>query len=1070
MPWFQPAAFFLVRTPLLPAATFLQLTTPQRAEDGPISEQALRKQRGLCQQELLQRARDPFIQQALAVASPSLLAGIARLRPDDDSRRTRRVFSRLLRYLTRMSTRPTPFGLFSGVAMGQFGKRPLLQMASPVLKALRTRPDMSWVLALIQYIEQEKAFLPDLHVVTNHNILFNGTRAHLPYADIYGQADNASIHVQVTQPMLYALQLTQEPLPYQELIQRLQIQYPQVTPPLLEQFVGQLWEHHFLQSNLRPPLTDTSPAHYLLQQLPDTPALTTIKETIAQVLHQLAAFDQAPSSDLLHNIRETQKRLSATQHDDNLQTDTALALTASGLPDEIGHAACRAAEILFRQSQRRGLQHLHEYRQAFLEKYGPYTEIPLLELLSEGQGLGAPPTYQFPPRSFALPSQAQPTTSSRRDSVLTRLVMQAVNDHASEIVLNDDLLQQLERQPINATELPHSVEIYLQIQAASREALLQGDWRAVIGPNCGSPGGGRTFGRFCDILGVETRQQLQQFIEQEEALAPDSVFAELTYLPVRARAANVALRPRLRRYEIAVGVMPAVETEQLITLDDLVVGIRDNRFYLRSLRLGKEVRVCEGHMLNAQNAPNVCRFLAEIGGDARPAFTPFDWGRLATAPFLPRVVSDHLILSPAQWNLTAATLAPATLESCDLEKYQAAQRWRQSWHVPRYVYWTQADNRLLLDLEHPCTIDELFSELDHMQPDHYLTLQEMQPGFEDLWLDDGTATNRYIAEIVVPVVRTQLAQVSPRQIQSSLIRPVEPALRNAYPGGEWVYIKLFCEPDAQNEVIVQHITPFLERLRLLRLFDRWFFIRYVERDTHIRLRLHAHDAQSASQLLLLTLQWAGQLAEQGVIEQYALDTYSREIERYGGPESMATLEHFFTTDSELSSNLIQALHTHTITLDPLEVAVLSLDFLFAAWGSRPEQKQRCISHATDPVRYKNDFRARRRLLCELLEPWEQTSDLQISEQRQAILNCLQPQQTTIREIAAQIRELEEAGQLWTSYDDLLASIAHMHINRLIGIQRHQEQHIYGLWLLTLESLQSRKRARQQTGSFHHQHS
>jgi thiopeptide-type bacteriocin biosynthesis protein len=1070
MPWFQSASFFLVRTPLLPAATFLQLTASQRAEEPlsgcTISEQALRERREQCQQKLLQRVQEPLIQQALAIASPSLLEGIVRLRPDDDSRRTRRVFSRLLRYLIRMSTRSTPFGMFSGVAMGQFSTRSSLQLESPVLKSLRTRPDMSWVLALIQYIEQEPAFLPDLHVMTNQNIVFNGTRAHLPYADIYGQADNSSIHVHVTQPMLYTLQLAQEPLPYHELVHQLQVHYPQAQPPLLAQFVKQLWDHHFLQSNLRPPLTDTSPTHYLLHHLPDTPALQAVKEQIAQVLHMIAAFDHAPDGErvsILRAVRQAQKQMPATQHDDNLQTDTALALASSNLPDEIGHAACRAAELLFRQSQSRGLQHLNEYRQAFLEKYGPHTEIPLLELLSEGKGLGAPPTYQYPPRSFALPSQAPAISSSRRDAALTRLVMQTVNEHAQEIVLSDELLQQLEMQSLKEAELPLSVEIYLQIQAASQEALQQGKWRAAISPNCGSPAGGRTFGRFCDMLGCDAQQHLQQFIKQEEALTPHIIFAELTYLPVRARAANVALRPRLRQYEIAVGVTPSVEPEHLIALDDLVVGIRDNRFYLRSLRLGKEVQVCEGHMLNAQNAPNVCRFLAEIGRDARPMLTPFDWGRLATAPFLPRVVSQQLILSPAQWNLTAATLAPATLESGDVEKYQAVQLWRQCWHVPRYVYWTQADNRLLLDLEHPCTIDELFIELNHMPSDTRLTVQEMLPGFEDLWLNDGNPASTYIAEIVVPIVRTQLSSA---QLQPAPQQPVERSLRNAYPGNEWVYIKLFCESDAQNEVITQHIIPFIERLRPFHLFDRWFFIRYIERDTHIRLRLHAHNTQSATSLLLMTLQWANQLAHNEVIEHYDLDTYIREIERYGGPENIVALERFFTADSELTAALLQRLQTQTITLDPLEVAVLSLDFLFAAWGSTPEQKQCCISRFTDLARYKNDFRAKRRLLCELLEPWERTSDLQISEQRQHILNCLRPQQAAIQAIAAHIREQEAASTLWTSYDDLLASIAHMHINRLIGVQRQREQRIYGFWLLTLESLQSRKRAQQTILSQH----
>ena len=1068
--WFKPASFFLLRIPLLPAATFLQLTTQQRDKDATqtntASEQVLLKQREECQKLILQFVQELLIHQALAVASPSLLEGLARLQPYNHSRRTRRVFSRLLRYLIRMSTRPTPFGMFSGVALGHFGERPSLQLDAPILKSIRTRPDMSWVLALIQRIEQEASFLSDLQVVTNQNVIFNGPRAQLPCADVYGQSDNSSIYVHITPPVQFALKMTQESLPYQQLIHGLKRQYPQIEQPLIEQFVKQLWDHHFLQSNLRPPLTDISPVHYILQHLPKTPALKPLREMVEQVLYQCSEFDHAQNAaesiTILRNLRQMQKELSMTQNDGNLQTDATLKLASTDLPVEIGKVACRAAEVLFRQSQVRGVQQLHEYRQVFLEKYGSYAEVPLLELLSAENGLGAPPTYQYPPRTFALQSRTMPASTTHRDAILTQLVMQAVNEHTQEIVLTDAILQRIEKDAIKEEDLPLSIEIYLQIQARSREALQQGEWRAVISPNCGSPAGGRTFGRFCDMLGPETKQLLQELIQQEEQLAPDIVFAELTYLPIRARTANVTIRPRLRRYEIAVGITPSVEPENLIKLDDLVVGIRNERFYLRSLRLDKEVRVCEGHMLNAQNAPNVCRFLAEIGRDARPMFTSFDWGKLATAPFLPRVVYHQLIISLAQWNLTLDMLAPAILESNDQEKYQAIQRWRQNWHVPRYVYWTKTDNRLLLDLEHPCTIDELFMELEDIQPDGNLTLQEMQPGFEDLWLDDGNSANRYIAEIVVPLLRTRSAQVSPGGTPVLAVQPVEHAIRNAYPGDEWIYIKLYSSLESHNEIITRHITPFIQQCRQLGLIDQWFFIRYIDTEAHIRLRLHARGSHVVAPLLLMGLQWAKQLAQQAIIQHYDLDTYAREIERYGGPESIEVLERFFTEDSELSSSLIKALQVGEITLDQAEVAVLSLDFLFESWGLDKEQRQLCMSRSIDPTRYKSEFRAKRRLLCELIEPWERTHDPSASENRQRILNCLLPRQTTIRQIATHIHGQAAEGKLWVAYDDLLASIAHMHINRLIGIQRQQEQRIYSLWLLALESLRSRQQAKRES--------
>ncbi len=92
-----------------------------------------------------------------------------------------------------------------------------------------------------------------------------------------------------------------------------------------------------------------------------------------------------------------------------------------------------------------------------------------------------------------------------------------------------------------------------------------------------------------------------------------------------------------------------------------MVGVRYGRFYVRSLRLGKQVRVGQGHMLNTLLAPNVCRFLTEIANHGQPALSPFDWGTLAAAPFLPRLnmkvgPSATVVIAPARWQLQAETI------------------------------------------------------------------------------------------------------------------------------------------------------------------------------------------------------------------------------------------------------------------------------------------------------------------------------------------------------------------------------------------------------------------------------
>src|SRR6266852_9809966 len=63
-----------------------------------------------------------------------------------------RIRAKLLRFLIRMSTRPTPFGLFAGVALGHWGAiTDLALSAEPPRTA--TRPDMAWLLPFVQKLE-----------------------------------------------------------------------------------------------------------------------------------------------------------------------------------------------------------------------------------------------------------------------------------------------------------------------------------------------------------------------------------------------------------------------------------------------------------------------------------------------------------------------------------------------------------------------------------------------------------------------------------------------------------------------------------------------------------------------------------------------------------------------------------------------------------------------------------------------------------------------------------------------------------------------------------------------------
>ena len=1073
-PLYTAAGFYMLRAPTLPAGIFTRISTSghlalESAHQDDVAR--LREQQEMCSQVLSDLSARPQIRQAVAVASPSLQEGLERLQRGEGSpAQQKRARAGLLRYLIRMSTRPTPFGLFSGVAAGDFADETRVHLASPVIARFRTRPDMSWLLTVLRSLEADVTLVKQLRVQLNQTTYLAGERAVLPFADTYGEGDNRAISLRATAVVRTVFDLARRFIPYTELSSALQQAYPRATNEQIERVLWQLWEHHFLISDLHPPLTDARPDEYVRDYLTGIEGIDTIKTGLSRVLEGASALDRAgigaPTS-LITTLARDQAEVFPPEKKEMLplQIDTALHVKSPTLHQSIGQSAARIAEFLLRQTPAaEGPRHLLEYQSLFLEKYGEHAEVPLLDLLSPEKGLDAPAGYEKPPRAYHRPSQRQSSTVDSRDQLLLRLIADAVNTHSLEVELTDEIQKRLERWSPQREKAPLSLEIYLQLHAASREAIDRGEWAAVLGRNCGAHGG-RTFGRFFDLLDERGQESLRDLTRREEALQPDVIFAELSYQPSQARAANVATRPPLRSYEIAVGTTPSVPPERVISLNDLVVGARAGHFYLRSLRLGKQVRVCQTHMLNVLPAPNACRFITEIASHGQPMLSPFDWGVAADSPFLPRLVikagpSSKLVIAPACWQLQAEAISAHGEGPQEIRWFRGLQHWRTQWRVPRYVYLVEMDNRLLLDLENPLMAAELYDELRKNDGQYRVTLDELLPDFEHLWLRDEQGAG-YFSEIVVPLLRADAGTPvslpspgTPARTFSPPPRVISSIDRSCFPGERWVYLKLYAAPSQQGELLANSMRQLVQDLQNQQMLDRWFFIRYADPEPHLRLRFHTREGVEPVSILPAVFSWCLQLARRGQIQRYALDTYEREVERYGGPEAMDLLEQAFTADSVLVSDLLAFQQIHRLTLEPLLIVVFTLDHLFASWGYQFSQRQEWTRGASEKYAFSKEFRSQRKLYCDLLTP-RGPLDGDLEEQRRLLLEIAGPHEPFFRELGGQVRQLAGAENLWVSEDSILSSLAHMHVNRLLGSDRDREQQIYAFWRHTLDSLERR---------------
>lgn len=1069
---YTPAGFYLLRTPALSAQIVTQFAQAAPALDTwaalPQHEQVASfeqaRQHGYKQvHELL--AYSTCLQAAVAVASHDLAASITRLPPSDHALtpRAQRTYSRLLRYIMRMSTRPTPFGLFSGVALGTFTTQTTLKLRTPVFHHVRVRPDMGWLLALIQQLEQDLDLLPQMRVVSNALAVVCGTRLLLPSADVYGQQENRSLSLRYLPLVQVIRENTRQPVAYAQLVTLVHQAFPHVPEARVHQLLQQLWNTRVLLSTLRPPFTNVEPTTFLIEQLHTMPAAHAVQQVLETLLHAVADSHHRSMDTFTQQMSvlvARQKKLLPGYTLAPLQVDAALHVQAPAIHQQIAEAAANAAELLLRVGTHpQGSQALRQYRSAFIQKYG-LAEVPLLQLLSEEGGLGVPSTYTQPPRAYALPESAAQSSEQEhtRERVLSTLLAQALRTQRNEMQLSDAHLKALSHwEPSRAHPAPALLDVFCQIHATSCEEIDQGNWLLVL---TGITLGGRSMGRFVDLLGESAYTHLQTLLHAREALFPDVLFADLHYLPTDARCGNVALHPPFHAYEIAVNTMPLRPPEQVISLDELVVGVREQRFYVRSLRLGKEIKVAQSHLLNPRFAPNVCRFLLDIAWDGCPTPECFVWGSLHHAPFLPRLTYKKIVLSLARWRLQPTDIVPQGEGDTALRWFVGLQHWRHQWHVPRYVYLTHLDQRLLLDLEHPLLAQELATALQTCrQPDACLLLQEMLPDSAHLWLQDEQNAP-FVAELVVPLLLNAPIGTLPATAEKSHPLSARPRLiaeseRRALPGGEWVYLKCATPVLFQDEVIAGPLRTLVNSLRDAGLCTTWLYLRYADPEPQLRLRFRAAHPTRQEELLLHVLAWGRQLVHEGSVSHMCLDVYEREIERYGGPALIAEIEHVFASNSEVLSTVIAAHAARTLTLDPLAVAVFSLDHLCTCWGLDFTARLHLAQRQTDTYEAMDAFRPYRTLLTELLVPWQTTTQESLLKQRELLVSCLATQEAVIQSVAQHMYTLNQQGNLWETPANIIRSVAHLHLNRLLGVDRAQEQKVYACWRHTLECIQKR---------------
>lgn len=305
---------------------------------------------------------------------------------------------------------------------------------------------------------------------------------------------------------------------------------------------------------------------------------------------------------------------------------------------------------------------------------------------------------------------------------------------------------------------------------------------------------------------------------------------------------------------------------------------------------------------------------------------------------------------------------------------------------------------------------------------------------------------RFCHELVVPFVREEPPDATVR------LSPVAENVERCFPpGSEWLYAKLYTGNATADQVLCA-LRPVIDEALDSGAADAWFFIRYGDPDWHIRLRLHGQAARLSSHVLAALHAASAPLMADGRVWKLQLDTYVREIERYGGPHGIALAEQWFTVDSHTALAIIELLDGDAGADARWRLALRGIDQLLDDLGFELETKRRVIRRARDGLAAEfkagtattmalGDRYRKERVALEALLDRSRDAEHPLAPG----LALIAESSPRVREIGNALRAAERGGRLTVPIEALAGSYVHMLANRLLrGAARQHELVLYDL--------------------------
>ncbi|WP_452600535.1 lantibiotic dehydratase family protein [Pontimicrobium sp. MEBiC06410] len=689
---------YVLRSPLLTFDLYREITSKKEITD----------------EQFKDLYADKSIKEAIFLASPDL-SKVADLWVNgkiDSKKDIDRLKFSILKYISRMSSRCTPFGLFAGCSVGKFNDKTNISLNEINKHKRHTRLDMNYLVALsqdlakIDYIKKQLLFFP------NTSIYITGSQLrYIEYQYIKGMRHHFIISVDNTNYLDKVIKKAKEGAKLEDLVKTLVNE--DITYADASYYVEELISNQLLVSEFEPSVSGPEFLDQMFSVLDKLNNVDDITQKLKKVRFELKDIDKTIGNDV-NKYEKVITLLKGFETEINpkfmFQTDMMLSKKNNTLDKKIIKDIKNGLRLLNKIHTQKKSNTFTKFKDAFYERFEG-NEVPLSLALDTESGIGYkqdqgsgdinPLVDDLFLETKKVKHDVKEIQWSSIDTFFHKKLIEASNKGAYTISISENDFKDMEE---NWNNLPDTFSCMIEMLEINGEQKIKFD-------GYGGSSAANLLGRFCHG-DLELKSLVREITDVEFSINKNKIVAEIVHLP-ESRVGNILMRPNFREYEIPYLAKSVRPIANQLPINDLMISIKNStRVILRSKKYNKEVipRMSNAHNYIYNSLP-IYHFLCDLQTQKTRSEMWFNYGPLKdNYEFLPRVEFNNLILFEATWFLKKHKIESLVKNVNDDETlHQLIKQFRLELKLPRYVSLVDGDNQLLVNFENITSVRMLLN-------------------------------------------------------------------------------------------------------------------------------------------------------------------------------------------------------------------------------------------------------------------------------------------------------------------------------------------------------------------------